>query len=212
VWRLLRSRIDPLDAAMRRDGEGASLAERLGLVGAHNGGPVALQSAWSHVRLDGSFHRVYWIESWPRRPVPGDWMSALLTAGESCTITVAYRPIDPHRSQRRIESQLAKLAANRIRKQESQRRVTETDHRTEEAVHDLEAELASGHAEYQYLGLVAVPAPSVEELEERCHRLEQAARATGLALRRIDGAPEVAWAASLPFGLVEPGLLELFGV
>lgn len=212
LWRLLRARIDPDDEIARPTPAGGSLAERLGLVDATNAGPVAISTGWSQMRIDGSFHRTYWIESWPRRPVGGDWLVGFLAAGESRTMTVLHRPLDPERSQRRIESQMVKLTANRVRKQDKDRRVTETDLRTEQAVHDLESELASGFAEVLYLGLVTVSARGVEDLDAAGRRLEQAARARGMGLRVLHGRQDVAWAASLPFGLAEPGLLEVVGV
>jgi hypothetical protein len=127
-------------------------------------------------------------------------------------MTVMHRPLDPERSQRRIESQLVKLSAHRARKEERQRRVTEADERTEAAVRDLEAELASGYSEVLYLGLVAVCAPSLDELDTAGRRVEQAARAHGLGLRVLHGRQDVAWAASLPFGLAGPGLLDEAGL
>jgi len=212
LWRMLRERIDPGDDAARPGEGGSSLARRLGLIGAHNAGPLAIGADWSHLQVDGAYHRVWWVESWPRRPQPGDWLHGFLSAGEPRTMTVLHRPLDPERSQRRIESQLVKLTANRVRKAERDRRVTEADERTEQAVRDLEAELASGYSEVLYLGLVCVSASSLDELDAAGRRVEHAARAHGMGLRVLHGRQDVAWAASLPFGLAEPGLLEVAGV
>lgn len=210
IWRLLRSRIDPTDvAATGREG---SLAARLGLVTADNGGPLAVAAEWSNLRTDGVYHRVWWIESWPRRPQPGDWMSGFLAAGESVAMTVVHRPLDPDRSQKRIESQLVKLSAHRARKEDRQRRVTEADERTEAAVRDLETELASGFTEVLYLGLVSACARTIDELDATGRRIEQTARAHGLGLRVLHGRQDIAWTASLPFGLVRPGLLDEAGL
>lgn len=209
LWRLLRSRCDPAPP----DGiDGAvALAERMGLIAADNGGPVAMDTAWSEVHIDGAWHRTYWIEAWPRRPVPADWLSGFLAGIESAVVTVIYRPLDPARSHRRIDSQLVKLQAHRARKQDRGRRVTEVDERTELAVHDLEADLASGHAETLYLGLVCVTAQTLDELDVRCRAVEQTARGAQMALRVIHGRQDVAWAATLPFGLTDPGLVDLAG-
>jgi hypothetical protein len=40
----------------------------------------------------------------------------------------------------------------------------------------------------------------------------QSAHSHGLGLRVLDGRQDVAWAATLPFGLVDPGLLEVMGL
>jgi hypothetical protein len=206
---LVRSRIDPTDASANEQG---SLAARLGLVGGHNGGPLAVAAGWSELRMDGMFHRVWWVESWPRRPQPGDWLAGFLATGEPLALTVVHRPLDPERSQRRIESQLVKLSAHRARKEDRQQRVTEADERTETAVHDLETELASGYSEVLYLGLVSVAAPSLDELDAAGRRVEQSARAHGMGLRVLHGRQDTGWAATLPFGLVGPGLLDEVGL
>jgi hypothetical protein len=127
-------------------------------------------------------------------------------------MTVLHRPLAPERSQRRIESQLVKLSAHRARKEDRQRRVTEADERTEQAVRDLEAELASGYSEVLYLGLVAITAASLEELDAAGRRVEQAARSHGMGLRVLHRRQDVAWVASLPFGLAAPGLLDEVGL
>lgn len=210
LWRLLRLRCDPTPTA--RTGSALSLAQRTGVLGPANGRPLAMETSWDSVRIDGAVHRSYWVEAWPRRPVSAGWLQGFLVSGESMAMTVIHRPVDPRRSHRRIDSQLVKLGAHRARKEERSRRVTETDRRTEQSVHDLEAELASGYAETVYLGLVTVTAPSADELDDRCHRTEHAARSAQLGLRVLHGRQDVAWAASLPLGLTEPGLLELVGL
>jgi hypothetical protein len=171
-----------------------------------------METAWSSVRIDGAFHRAYWVESWPRRPVPAGWLQGFLAGGESMVMTVVHRPVDPARSDRRIDSQLVKLGAHRARKEQKSRRVTEADRRAEQAMQDLESELASGYGETVYLGLITVTAPSLAELEDQCRVVEQAARSAQLGLRVLHGRQDVAWAASLPLGLTEPGPLELVGL
>ncbi|MGH9213036.1 MAG: SCO6880 family protein [Acidimicrobiales bacterium] len=210
LWRLLGLRADPNAAPCT--GGTASLAARMGLAAPTSGAPLAMEVHWSEVQVDGSWHRIYWVESWPRRPVPTDWLVGFLSEGEPVTTTVAYHPIDPARSQRRIDGQLVKLGAHRARQENKARRVSEIEHRTEQAVHDLEAELASGYAEVLYLGLVCVTGRSFDDLEARCQAVEQAARTAQLGLRVLHGRQDVAWAATLPFGLIEPGLVEVTGL
>jgi len=210
LWRLLRRRSDL--APIGDTSTAIPLAERMGLVRGHNGVPLAMDTGWSELHLDDAWHRTYWVETWPRRPVPADWLAGFLGSGESTTMTVLYRPIEPGRSQRRIESQLVKLAAHRARKEDKARRISETDERAEEAVHELESELASGFAEVLYLGLISVTGASLEELDRRCQTAEQTARAAQMGLRVLHGRQDVAWAATLPFGLAEPGLVEVAGL
>lgn len=208
---LLRDRLDPCGHA-GTNSTGDSLAERLGLVDARDAGPMAVGTAWSQMRVDATFHRTFWVSSWPRRPVTADWLGGFLMAGVTRAMTVVHFPLDPSTSQRRIESQLAKLAAHKERKHEKDRRVTEEDLRTEDAVHALEEEVASGHSEVLYLGLLTVSAPSLDALDDASRHVAQSARSHGLGLRVLHGRQDVAWAATLPFGLVEPGMLEVMGL
>jgi hypothetical protein len=173
---------------------------------------MAVATAWSQMQVDTTFHRTFWVSSWPRRPVSSDWLSGFLAAGARRAMTVVHFPIDPSTSQRRIESQLAKLAAHKERKHEKDRRVTEEDLRTEDAVHALEQEVASGHSEVLYLGLLTVSAPSLDALDEASRHVVQSARSHGLGLRVLHGRQDAAWAATLPFGLADPGLLEVIGL
>jgi hypothetical protein len=210
--RLLRMRIDPFEHGWRPNPASGSLAERLGLVEAHAAGPLAVSTARSQLRMDGSFHRTFWVRCWPRRPVPGDWLTGFLVAGTARTMTVTHYPLDPERSHKRIESQLNKLAAYEERKLDKDRRVTEEDLRTREAVQTLEAELASGHSETLYLGLVTVAAPTLDALDASARHLQQSARTHGIDLRVLHERQDVAWAATLPFGLADPSLLEVWGL
>lgn len=209
---LLRDRLDPCDRTGTSSAGSGTLAERLGLVDAHDAGPMAVATAWSQMHVDATFHRTFWVSSWPRRPVFADWLGGFLVAGATRAMTVVHFPLDPSTSQRRIESQLAKLAAHKERKHEKDRRVTEQDLRTEDAVHALEEEVASGHTEVLYLGLLTVSAPSLDALDDASRQVIQSARSHGLGLRVLHGRQDVAWAATLPFGLAEPGLLEVMGL
>ncbi len=62
------------------------------------------------------------------------------------------------------------------------------------------------------LGLVTVSAPTLEELDAAARRIQQTARARGLGLRVLHGRQDVAWGATLPFGLAEPRLLDIVGI
>lgn len=213
LWRLLRRRCDPCrpPATVDHTGPSGSLAQRMGLVAPTTGSPLALDVDWSGLRIDGGLHRLYWVESWPRRPVPADWLAGFLAGFESAAMTVSHRPVDPARSQRRIDSQLVKISAHLARKEDRSRRVTEVERRVQDAAENLESEIASGFAETLYIGLVCVSASTEQELEDRCNDIEQAARVAQLGLRVIHGRQDFAWVASLPFGQVEPSLLDLVG-
>ncbi|HEY8544882.1 MAG TPA: SCO6880 family protein [Acidimicrobiales bacterium] len=205
LHRLLRRRVDPLDSAeVVAPGD---LAGRLRLVTPESSGPLALDTGWRRLRVDGAWHRVWWVASWPRSPVPPAWLEPFLSAtGVARTMTVASMPVPGHRSRRRIERDLVKLESDAAAKQEKGRRIDARHERATQALLDREAELVAGYAEMAYVGLVSVTARTESELEDHAEIVEQAARQAGMDLRLLDGRQDAAWAASLPLGLAPRSL------
>ncbi|MFP5376830.1 MAG: SCO6880 family protein [Acidimicrobiia bacterium] len=198
--RALRTRCDP--AAATPTGAGGRLVDRLGLVGAASAGPVALESSWRHVRVDGAFHRTYEVAAWPRLAQAPGWLEPFLAgAGVIRTMTVVFRPVPAHQSRRRIERDLVKLDSDAATKQDKGRRVDARHRRATQAVLDREDELVAGYAEMSYAALVGVCASSLEELDDHALVVEQAAREAGMELRCLDARQDLAWAAALPLGL-----------
>lgn len=197
--RLVRERLCPWRDAVQ---PGAGLALRLGLSAWSAAVPMATETAWGHLRVDGAWHRTYWVASWPRLPVGPAWLEPFLSGGGvTRAMTVVYCPVSTYRSRKRIERDLVKLDSDAQTKQDRGRRVDARHRRATQALLDREEELVAGHAEMTYLGLVGVSASSQEELASQCEIVEQLARETGLELRSLDGRQDLAWAAALPLGL-----------
>lgn len=197
---VLRSRLDPF--GLRHPAAlGASLAALAGLVPASNAGPMAVQVAWDHVRVDRAFHAGYVIHEWPRLEVPARWMEPLLLhAGGIRTIAMHYEPVPPSRSQRRIDREAVKLTADEEHRARSGFRIGARQHRAQSEVSAREDELVAGYAELEYVGFVIVTAPSLDELRDACEDYEQVALGCGLELRRLDGRHDLALACALPVG------------
>lgn len=200
LQRLLRSRIDPTTATSRT-GTGR-LVDRLRLVTEASSGPLATETTWSALRVDGAWHRTYWVACWPRLAVPPSWMEPFLSGGGiTRTMTVTLLPVSTWQSRRRIERDLVKHESDAATKEEKGRRVDARHRRATQALLDREEELVAGYAEMAYVGLVTVSASSAEELDEHCEITEQLAREAGMELRSLDGRQDLAWAAALPLGL-----------
>ncbi len=198
--RLLRTRIDPF-AARPRVAKGR-LVERLGLVAPGGEGPMALATAWRHVQVDGAWHRTYWVVGFPRLPQHPGWLEPFLSGAGLCrTLTVFFRPVSAHQSRRRIERDLVKLDSDAQTREDKGRRVDARHRRATQALLDREQELVAGYPEMGHTALVCVSAPSLEQLEDDCEIVEQLAREAGIELKVIDARQDLAWAASLPFGL-----------
>jgi hypothetical protein len=204
--RLVRLRIDPVSARPRaRRGR---LVERLALVRSSTPGPLALEASWRDVRVDGAFHRTWWIGTWPRLAVPPAWLEPYLSGGGvTRSMTVYFQPVPTHQSRRRIERDLVKLESDAITKEDKGRRVDARHQRATQALLDREEELVAGYPEMGYAGLVTVSARTRDELDEHAEVVEQLARETGMDLRVLDGRQDIAWAAALPLGLAPSTLL-----
>lgn len=206
VARALRSRTDP--ALARPRPVRGRLVERLGLVAPESAGPLAVEAAWSHVRVDAAYHRTFWIASWPRLAVPPAWLEPFLSAaGVTRTMTVVFVPVPARQSRRRIEKTLVKLESDAATKEDKGRRVDARHQRATQALLEREEELVAGYAEVAYAGVVTVSADSAEDLDEESAIVEQLARECGMELRALDGRHDLGWATALPLGLAPKTLL-----
>lgn len=203
VHRLLRTRADPIAQAARS----GRLAERLGLVPAA-AGPLAMDVAWDHVRIDGAWHRTYWVAGWPRLGVPSAWLEPFLSAGGvTRAMTVVFVPVPHYQSRRRIQRDLVKLESDAVTKEDKGRRVDARHQRATQALLDREQELVAGYVEMAYIGLITVSAATADDLDADTAIVEQLAREASIDLRPLDGRHDLAWAAALPFGLAPRALL-----
>ena len=196
----LRRRLDPATVrrlATRR----ASLAEATGLVSPWNAGPLATEIGWGSVRVDGSFHRTYWIAEWPRLDVGPAWLEpVLLHAGGVRTFALHYEPTPPSRSHRRIDRDSTRLAADEEQRNRGGFRIGARHRRAQAAVLEREAELVAGYHELEHAGFVTVSAHDEATLARSCAEYEQVAAQAGLELRALDGRHELGLVCALPLG------------
>lgn len=206
LQRLIRSRIDPVGARPRpRKGR---LVERLALVRSSTAGPLALDVDWRHLRVDGAFHRTWWVGTWPRLAVPPAWLEPFLSGGGATrSMTVYFQPVSTHQSRRRIERDLVKLESDAVTKEEKGRRIDARHRRATQALLDREEELVAGYPEMGYAGLVTVSARTLDDLDEHSEIIEQLARENGMDLRVLDARQDLGWAATLPLGLAPSTLI-----
>lgn len=206
VRRHLRARIDPFSIRARpRNGR---LVERLGLVRPGAEGPLTVETGWGRVRVDDAWHRAYWVVGFPRLPQHPAWLEPFLAGNGLCrALTVLFRPVAPHQSRRRIERDLVKLETDAQTREDKGRRVDARHRRATQALLDREEELVAGFAEMGYLALLDIAAPDRDQLDRDCEAVEQLARESGIELRVLEARQDLAWAATLPFGLAPRHLL-----
>jgi hypothetical protein len=197
---VLRLRLDPT-CAPRLSERGASLAQLAGVVSPYSAGPLATSAEWAQLRVDGSWHRTYWIAEWPRLDVAPNWLEPLLLhAGGVRTFAIHYEPVPPSRSQRRVDRDSTRLAADEEQRSRAGFRIGARHRRAQSAVLEREAELVAGYAELEYAGFVTVSAEDAETLTRSCAEYEQVAAQSGLELRALEGRHDLGVVCALPVG------------
>jgi hypothetical protein len=195
----VRLRSDPY-RALQLDTLRRSLAAAVGR-GTLEWGPMAVDAGWFHARVDGAVHRSYRIAAWPMLPVAADWLAPLLTAdGATRTVTVVLEPVPLARAAADANRQLTSIESDHAQKERHGFRLTARERRRQADVEGRERELAEGHPEFRHVGLVTVTAGDVDELDEACAKVEQAAAASMLDLHPLTARQGEGWVASLPVG------------
>ena len=196
----IRHRSDPMRSAAGATKRRRSLAEAAQLVTAA-WGPMAVKSAWHHVHVDGSFHRSYFVAHWPRLDVPADFLRPLLTADTATrTVTIVLEPVSTAKASMEANRHLTSIEADQEQKARHGFRLTARERRKRHDVEARETELAEGHPEFRFVGIVTVTAADEESLDRAAANIEQNAAQSLLELRPLAARHEHGWVASLPLG------------
>lgn len=198
---MVRTTFDPLaraELAYWRAGSGDADAGVSPLSGMW---PLSFEEPTDHVRTDGGYHRVYWIEEWPTVPVLTTWLQPmLLPSSTNRTVSVLMEPVALHNAVR---------AAHRARASAATEADVRTRHgfltsaraeRSLESAERREQELIDGHRDMYFAGYVCVTGRSVEELEDACATTVHDAGRARLRLRALHGEHWPALSAVLPIG------------
>jgi hypothetical protein len=163
--------------------------------------PVGVENSWSRLRTDETWHASYWVAEWPRTEVHGGWLLPLLfVSGVRATVSMTLAPLPPLTAVRRAERERTEGIADAELRRRHGFAVTARASREQEGRHQREAELADGHAAYRFSGYVTVTEADSQSLDQACARIEQAAALAQLELRRLYGAQEAGFCATLPVG------------
>lgn len=138
-------------------------------------GPVAVTETWNRLRTDSAHHAVLWISEWPRSLVyPGFLSPVLLSTG----IQRSFSLICPMRSDQAARD-IRKKKVEHISDQAQRAKIGQIEDASQTAeYHDVlqqEADLTAGHGILRYTGLIAISAPTIEELDAHVAAIKQAA-------------------------------------
>jgi hypothetical protein len=143
--------------------------------------PMAVEPGWDCVRVDGAWHRGYWIRSWPHRPVDGGvFLAPLLlraaSAGHVRTVSVTIEPVPLDKAFRQVEAAQMLDEVDDAERRRLGFLITARRRHQRRSVSEREDELVAGHADCLYSGFVVVSAPTREALEVGCAEAIRAAR------------------------------------
>jgi hypothetical protein len=163
-------------------------------------GPVAVAERWDHLRHDSGYSAVLWISEWPRIQVPAHFLHALVfTPGVRKTISITATPLSTAAAMRDIRKAKVEYLTDAAQKNRIGAIADLADAAELNDVMDREQALISGHADLRFTGLIAVTAPTKDELDAAVSQIGRAATQTGCETRLLAGRQARAFtAAALP--------------
>lgn len=166
-------------------------------------GPVAVDSAWAHMRTDSGYHAVLQIHRWPRRRVGAGFLHPLvLMPGVKMAFTLVYRPIDTARAVRDAEHDDAREVDAKIDRQKAGRRDTVIHQRERSQARDHLMALDDGFEDMDHIALVAVTAQDRQSLDRAVEDVKSAVRRAKCNSWVLVGQQDELFdAAALPLGL-----------
>lgn len=190
---MLRTAYDPaIGPTLERHGQlGQDLA---------TAGPVAVTETWDRLRTDSGYHAVLWISEWPRSMVyPGFLAPVLLSTGIGRSFSLLCTPLRTDQAARDIRKKKVEYISDATQRA----RIGQIEDASQSAeyrdVLRQEADLTAGHGVLRYTGLIAVTAPSTDELDTAVAAIEQAAIQASCETRLLVGQQAQAFtAAALP--------------
>lgn len=190
---MLRSAYDPAIAAT---------LERSGTLGQDlaTAGPVAVEETWDGLRSDSAHHVVLWISEWPRSLVfPGFLSPVVMSSGIRRSFTLLCDPVRSDEAARDLRKKKTEYISDATQRQKVGQIEDASQTAQYQDVLQQEADLTAGHGVLRYTGLIAVSAPSPDELEMAVAAIEQAAIQASCETRRLVGQQAQAFvAAALP--------------
>jgi hypothetical protein len=150
--------------------------------------PLAVDEGWKWFRTDGGFAATHWVEQWPRRGVPADFMLPLFLRTKcSRTVKIVYAPVDDEKATRAAERAVtSEQSDSEFRDKMKQRETARQRNEAGVAVRREDA-LAEGHALMRVCGYVTVFGSDPDTLKANAAGVRRQARKSNLKLRLLVG-------------------------
>jgi len=143
------------------------------------------------------YSAVLWINEWPRVDAPPSFLHALVfRPGVRRTLSITASPVPTATAMRDIRRSKVEYVTDASQKARIGALADLSDAAEWSDVLDREKALLNGHADMRFSGLIAVTAPSVDELDAAVAEMERAAVQCGCETRRMVGQQARAYAAA----------------
>lgn len=165
-------------------------------------GPVGVREHWSWFESDRCASAVLWISEWPRTDAYPNFLGPLLLAPDvRKSLSFIIRPVPLAQARKDIRRQKVEYLSDAEQKSRIGQVADFTDSAEYQDLLAREQELAVGHADLRFAGLIAVTAQDRESLDAAVAQIEQAAIQCECETRVLVGQQTQAFAAAaLPMG------------
>jgi len=163
-------------------------------------GPLGLQETWNDLHTDSAYHSVLWISEWPRTQVfPGFLAPIMLSSGIRRTFALTCTPLRADIAAKDIRRKKTEHLANQTQRAKIGQIEDATQTAAYQDVLQQEADLTAGHGIMRFTGLIAISAPTPDQLQAEQAAIEQAAIQAACETRLLVGQQATAFtAAALP--------------
>ena len=153
---------------------------------------------WRHLEAPTAVHLAFTVEEWPAGEVDEQVLAPLCVSYDRRTVALTIRVEEQHRARSRTAR--VRTAAAADESLGARAGFLGSPEAARDATRDAEraGELAAGHGSVRLLGVVALDAVDVLELEAAAARLVADASSCGVRLRRCDGDHRRGVLASVP--------------
>jgi hypothetical protein len=162
-------------------------------------GPIATETTWRTFRSDSAIHSTYWVSSWPRSDVGPVFLAPLLMQTTALrTVSVCIEPVPHSTAMRRAEAARTAEVAEEMQRERQGFLTSARIRRRQQAAARREEELADGHAEMRFVGMVGVSGRPGAEWERANTEVQHAAALARLELQPLYGEQEAGFTFTLP--------------
>jgi hypothetical protein len=192
--RVIRGAYDPAGATAS---DGTATGARLATAG-----PVGIQEQWAWFESDRSASAVLWISEWPRSGAYPNFLHPLVLApGVRKSLSLIAHPVPAAQARKDIRRQKVEYLTDADQKARIGQVADLSDAAEYQDILRREQELAIGHADLRFAGLIAVTGSDKDELDAAVAQIEQAAIQCECETRLLVGQQTQAFAAAaLPLG------------